>query len=218
MPENEFGKHILPEEAPPVDNTLIDNEKETDSTNSSASSTEEDADDVNTNLTYPLAVKLIDGQAVERDQLLECSQQLSVHLRERPTLPANADNNEVSFADVETAIRLPFFSCPFRGCAYATDDRAVFLRHLASPTERDGHYMLVRNICGQHFSLAPPLDFVYSAISIIERRQIPCIGMATTRRALRQLTKVYNNDTIKALVCFVCGEIHCTMRGPKPLE
>ena len=112
-------------------------------------------------------------------------------------------------------MRLPLFSCPFRGCAYATDDRAAFLRHLASPAENLGHYALVKNLCGHHFSIASSLDFVYSAISIIERRQIPCIGMATTRRALRQLTKVYNDDAIKALVCFVCGEIHCTMRGPE---
>ena len=42
--------------------------------------------------------------------------------------------------------------------------------------------------------------------------------MATTRRALRHLTKVYNDDTVKALICFVCGEIHCTIPSPKPLE
>ena len=202
----------------PIDYTLYDGEEETDSTTSSASSTGEDADNVAANLAYPLPVKLLGGQAVERDQLMQCSQELSDHLRVRPTLPASTDNYEVSFTDVETAIRLPLFSCPFRGCAYATDERAAFLRHLASPTETVGHYALVRTLCGRHFSIASPLDFVYSAISIIERRQIPCIGMATTRRALRQLTKVYNDDAIKALVCFVCGEIHCTMRGPEPFE
>ena len=77
---------------------------------------------------------------------------------------------------------------------------------------------MVRNICGRHFSIARPLDFVYSAMSIIERRQIPCIGMATTRRALRHLTHVYNDEAVKALVCFVCGGIHTTLRGPQPFE
>ena len=215
IPENEFGELILPD--PPIDYILYDGEEETDCTTSSASSTGEDADNVAANLAYPLPVKLLGGQAVERDQLMQCSQELSDYLRVRPTLPASTENYEVSFTDVETAIRLPLFSCPFRGCAYATDERAAFLRHLASPTETFGHYALVRNLCGRHFSIASPLDFVYSAISIIERRQIPCIGMATTRRALRRLTKVYNDDAIKALVCFVCGEIHCTMRGPDPL-
>ena len=106
---NEFGERILPEEAPPVDYTLYDSEEETDSTTSSASSTGADLDNVAANLAYPLPVKLIGGQAVERDQLMQCSQKLSDHLRARPTLPASSDNYEVSFADVETAIRLPFF-------------------------------------------------------------------------------------------------------------
>ena len=50
---------------------------------------------------------------------MECSQKLSEHIRVRPTLPASIENYEKSFTDVETAIRLPLFSCPFRGCAYA---------------------------------------------------------------------------------------------------
>ena len=150
--------------------------------------------------------------------MMQCSEELAKHLRGRPTLPASTENSAVSFADVDIAMRLPLFSCPFRGCAYGTDERAAFLRHLASPTEVDGHYALVKDLCGQHFSKASPLDFVYNAMSVIERRQIPCIGMATTRRALRHLTTVYNDEAIKALVCFVCGEIHCTMRGPEPFE
>ena len=218
MPEDEFGTPIPQAEALAGDYAQRDCEDEDQSSSSSAPSDGDDADNLGANLVYPLPVKLIGGQAVERDQLMQCSQELSDHLRARPTLPASVENHEVSFADVGTAIRLPLFACPFRGCASASDERGAFLRHLASPTDTNGHYALVRDICGRHFSIARPLDFVYSAMSIIERRQIPSIGMATTRRALRQLTKVYNDDTIKALVCFVCGEIHTTMRGPEPFE
>ena len=150
--------------------------------------------------------------------MMLCSHELAKYLRTRPTLPASTEDSEISFADVETAIRLPLFSCPVRGCAFANDKRAAFLRHIAAPAEADGHFALVKNLCGHHFPIASPLDFVNIAMSIIERRQIPCIGMATTRRALRHLTTVYNDEAIKALVCFVCGEIHRTMRGPEPFE
>ena len=106
---NEFGELIRPEEAPPVDYTLYDSEEETDDTSSHASSTGEDTDNVAGNLAYPLLVKLIGGQEIERDQIRQCSAKLSEHIRARPTLPASTDNYEVSFADVETAIRLPLF-------------------------------------------------------------------------------------------------------------
>ena len=148
----------------------------------------------------------------------QCSEQLAHFLRERPTLPAHKDDYEVSFDDVETAIRLPLFSCPFRGCGYASDDRDAFHSHLASSTDRHGHFPVAQKLCGMHFSIASPLDFVHNAMSILERQHIPRIGMATTRRALRRLTQVYNDATIKVLVCFVCGEIHCTIRGPMPFE
>ena len=57
--------------------------------------------------------------------------------------------------------------------------------------------------------------FVQRAMSTIERQPIPRIGMATTRRALRLLTTVYNDEAINAWVCFVCGEIHSAMHGPE---
>ena len=163
-------------------------------------------------LAYPLSVQRIGGQAVERDQLLECSQKLAEYMRSRPTLPASIENSETSFTAVEIAIRLPLYSCPFRGCVYATDERSSFLHHLASPEDTNGHYALVSTLCRRFFAIASPLDFVYNAISIIERGQIPCIGMATTRRALRRLTQVYNDKEVKALVCFLCGEIHTTVQ------
>ena len=42
--------------------------------------------------------------------------------------------------------------------------------------------------------------------------------MATTRRALRALTLRYNDASIKALTCFVCGCIHSTLSGYAALD
>ena len=222
---DEFGEplpQIEVEEPIPAASSLRSalhgNEEDNYSTTSSESSMGEDADSMADNLAYPLPVKQCDGQEVEQDQMMQCSRELAHHLRGRPTLPASMEDPDVSFHDVEVPIRLPFYSCPFRGCAYATDERPEYLRHLASQKEATGQYALVKQLCGHHFSKRSPLDFVYNTISIVERRQVPCIGMATTRRALRVLAKVYNDETTKALVCFVCGEIHSTMRGPEPFE
>ena len=40
--------------------------------------------------------------------------------------------------------------------------------------------------------------------------------MAATRRALRALTMVFNDEKVKALVCFVCGQIHTTVGSSVP--
>ena len=221
IPEDEFGHLIMPQVTQPNYYAAYTSEEESDATDTGTSSTEEgdDMDATVPDISYPLRVTPIGGQVVERDQLMRCSRELATHMRARPTLPASTSDCEQSFDDVESAIRLPLFSCPFRSCTYATDERAAFLSHLASASETStSHYNLVSKICSRFFSIASPLHFVYNAISTIERQQIPLIGMATTRRALRQLTKVYNDESTKALVCFVCGEIHCTMRGPEPFE
>ena len=62
------------------------------------------------------------------------------------------------------------------------------------------------------------MGFVYLAMTTRERGQIPLVGMATTRRALRTLTVRYNDASIKALTCFVCGCIHSTLSGYTALD
>ena len=52
--------------------------------------------------------------ATEQDVWSRESKKLSAYLRERPTLPASSEDPQISFDSVDTAIRLPLFSCPFR--------------------------------------------------------------------------------------------------------
>ena len=148
----------------------------------------------------------------EQDRIEECCKDLSRHLRERPTLPANSWDPNVSFKDVDQAVRLPLFSCPFKGCIFNTDQRLEFLRHVGHQT--GPHYKTITDKCKKFFEIGKPLDFVYQAMALKERDQIPCIGMATTRRALRTLTTVFNDKTIKSLSCFVCARIFTTLSGP----
>ena len=46
------------------------------------------------------------------------------------------------------------------------------------------------------------------AISFIERRQVPAVGLTKDRQVLRKLGMVYNDDNVCSLICFVCGQIH----------
>ena len=55
-----------------------------------------------------------------------------------------------------------------------------------------------------------------ACVALLEQDRIPCVGPATTRRALRTTTASYNDDKIKALVCFVCGQQRLTLAGPEP--
>ncbi len=81
------------------------------------------------------------------------------------------------------------------------------------------HTQIIGEVCGKHLDHFSSLDFLAGSFSVIEREHFPLIGMATTRRALRTLPSVYNDDVIKSLVCFVCGQIHSTAPGPEhPVE
>ena len=51
--------------------------------------------------------------ALELDEWEICCQKLADHLRDRPTLPASANDLQTSFQDVDVAMRLPLYSCPF---------------------------------------------------------------------------------------------------------
>ena len=67
---------------------------------------------------------------VEPDEWAQCASHLAERFRARPTLPADLANAAKSFTEVERAVRLPLYSCPFVGCSHASDDRLGFLRHL----------------------------------------------------------------------------------------
>ena len=156
--------------------------------------------------------------ASEEDAWDQCARRLATFLRPRPTLPAHADDTTQSFTNVKVPIRLPLYACPFKGCTYSTDDEVSFDRHIGSRKGKDPHHKTIADACGQYLDLFDSKDFVHRAVSLVEQAQVPLIGPATTRRALRQLAARYNDETIKAVCCFVCGQLHTTFEGPLPAE
>ncbi len=124
------------------------------------------------------------GDLVEQDAWETSCRKLSRALRCRPTLPALAEDPQQSFEDVELAIRLPLYSCPFRGCTVGSDHRLKVLKRMAYGP----HEQAITQACGSCLRQASTLDCVYQAAALLERDHIPVIGHATTRKALRTLT------------------------------
>ena len=53
------------------------------------------------------------------------------------------------------------------------------------------------------------MAYCEEAIAIIEREQIPLVGPSVDRRTFGLLIQQYNDQSVRSLVCFVCGGPHC---------
>ena len=150
----------------------------------------------------------------EQDYWAFSAQRLAEHLREKPTLPARWDNLEISFTDVDEAIALPLYSCPFKGCNFCTDDRWMFLQHFSRNNVEAPHAAVIEELCGVHLRHGfEPIDFVYHAMAVRENNKFPSLGMAITRRALRTMTQAYNDECTKAIMCATCNAVKATING-----
>ena len=49
------------------------------------------------------------------------------------------------------------------------------------------------------------MDLYEEAIAIKERSQFPLVGPSVDRRTIELLLQSYNDDSVRSLVCFVCG-------------
>ena len=56
------------------------------------------------------------------------------------------------------------------------------------------------------------LAYYLAAVSLKEQEHIPLVGVSLDRRMLQMLTKVCNSDTVMALSCFACVQIHVNVK------
>ena len=153
----------------------------------------------------------------EQDLWQTCAKQLSTHLRDRPILPASWHSEAKSVREVNIALKLPLYSCPFTGCDLSCDDRCLFLKHFDGNANSAPHAALISSICDDGHPQAKHSDWVSLAVTLVEREQFLRTGMAVTRRSLRCLAQRFNDANIKALICFACGQVHSSMTGPEHL-
>ena len=77
--------------------------------------------------------------SVEQDFIVDRCVALRRFMRQRPCLPCNRDGSAMSYNDVCSGIRLPLYSCPYMGCSFCTDDRCIFLHHVAGGVSDTTH-------------------------------------------------------------------------------
>ena len=149
----------------------------------------------------------------EQDAAQQAAQHLSQCLRRRPTLPPDPKDLNAPWTDVNSAMRLPLLTCSFRGCAWWGERREELERHLKANDRHREDFLKCRSV-SPFTRIYADIDLYEEAIAILEREQFPLIGPSVDRRALETLTRDYKDDSVRSLICFVCGQIHTQMPGP----
>ena len=155
-------------------------------------------------------------------------------MRSRVTIPAKLEEDPNAQALMDSARSLDRIHCAFRSCTgdfdrdCADDVKKVrdIERASASPDDdRHAEYfwdrVLKEHIVRKHNDEIQNValvedDYVWDvykeALAVQERRRVPVVGAAVDRRAFETTLKVYNDDSIRSLICFVCARV-CLQTG-----
>ena len=156
-------------------------------------------------------------------------------MRSRVTIPAKVEEHPNAQALIDSARFLDRIHCAFRSCTgdfaedFAEDEKEErgIERASASPdddrhAEAFGDRALKAHIVRQHKDKIQDVAFVEEdddvwdvykeALAVQERRRVPVVGAAVDRRAFETTLKVYNDDSIRSLICFVCARV-CLQTG-----
>ena len=159
----------------------------------------------------------------EPDLLLEAAEKVAEKcLRDHVTMPADPDNTEVSLQDAESGGWLPPASCAFRRCtwcvaakassksAYEEDPEHPWdqeLREHVASAHSPAIQGFVRDIVGPERAKQCEWDIYKEACSAQERKSIPVTGPSVDRRTCERTVHVYNDERVRALVCFACARV-----------
>ena len=143
-------------------------------------------------------------------------------MRTRPTLPVKMDGTDLTVSDIQSGMRLPLYSCPFKdpfknyesgACNYHTSDRTAFIHHICGGAMDPTHQEAISSICPNDIANMGRFDYIHGALAVAEQERWPRIGLSITRRALNLLAHRYNDEKIQCLVCFVCAQTRTTCAG-----
>ena len=151
----------------------------------------------------------------------EATVHLACHLRDNLTLPLHPEvsQNAVVFTQLSLPVQLPLWHCPFRDCeacapaAVISDNyEMAWWDHVWS---HPAHGALLREFVIKK-KLSPSggdlreagFALLIAAMILKEQDFIPLVGHATDRRSLRHLGEVFQEESIKTLMCFICGGKH----------
>ena len=159
----------------------------------------------------------------EPDLLLESSEQIAnTCLRDHVTMPADPDDSEVPLKDAQSGGWLPPATCAFRRCtwcvgakpssksAYEEDPEHPWdqeLRAHVASAHSPAIQNLVGDILGSERAKECEWDIYKEACSVQERRSVPVSGPSVERRTCERTVHVYNDERIRALICFACARV-----------
>ena len=164
----------------------------------------------------------------DEDLRHEAAQSIAKHLREHVTLPADPQNPQLSWKDVESGGLLPVVSCAFQNCPWSCEGRVSDERAFRSDCEHPWDQLLRAHVLASHGQLIRTLatdavghgqacadswDLYKAACSVRARDTIPIVGASTERRVFEYTAHVFNDQRIKSLMCFACPQIKVDMGG-----
>jgi len=149
-------------------------------------------------------------QITEQDAVADACRCLAQCLRSRPTLPPKPDDATAPWEDVFSAARLPLWHCAFLGCTWWGDGQDELLQHLHASHQDD--FARCRALT-PHTRRLTDADLYEEGIAMREREQIPAVGPSVDRRTIELVLQNYNDDAVRSLVCFACGQIKTQTPG-----
>ena len=155
---------------------------------------------------------------MELDVVWKRCAELRKLLRDRPCLPLSANGQLFSREQIDAGIQLPLYSCPWKGCEFSSNNRALFLHHVAGGAADDTHLLALHSVCKGDIVWVTRLDYVHGAAAVAERECWPSLGLSVTRRSLNLLCKRFNDKTATWLCCFVCGQLRTTCESYPPVD
>ena len=159
----------------------------------------------------------------EADVLQEAAEEIAMHcLRDHVTMPADPNDMSVSLTLTASGGRLPPVSCAFRGCGWCgggPSSRQAYEDDCEHPWDQQLREHVASTHGARLSELTSPLlgnarsseliwDLYKGALSVQERKQVPCVGPSVDRRVFENTSHVYNDDRIRSLICFACAQVH----------
>ena len=159
----------------------------------------------------------------EQDLLLEAAEKVaSMCLRSHVTVPADPDNTNLSLQGVSSGGRIPPVVCAFRGCTWCVLPRvscqSAYEDDCEHPWDQElrnhvssVHGSMIRNVVGEIIESQKACehewDIYKEALAVQERCSIPVAGPSVERRVFEYMAHVYNDDRVRALICFACARV-----------
>ena len=147
---------------------------------------------------------------------------LANNLRESPCAPPNPEQPDTPWLKLETGARLPPVHCAFRQChwhgglPFTRATRATLaddpehpwdqeLRAHITTAHRDAMQVALQE-AGASIHDVSVWDLYKQAVATKERNSVPAVGASIDRRCFEHLVQVYNDQTIRQLLCFCCAQ------------